>query len=272
MLNHNGKLISEGRAGPFRNRAFRYGDGLFETMRLSKGRIPLWERHWKRLTSGLELIGISAHRLGDSRKMLSELRRTAEGMEHARIRLTVYREGMGAYAPQENQASFAIDATEIGPLNSLNSGIHIGIFKELKLPHGHPFWNLKTCNALPYILAANYAKKKNWDEALLINTSGYLAEGSSTNLFIWKNNELVTPPLSSGCVAGLMRDLILEMARQNHISAAERQLLPSELTSAEEIWLVNAVRGIQSVQKLDLHPYSSEHAREFMEMIKIYFL
>jgi branched-chain amino acid aminotransferase len=275
LLNLNGHILSEKKSPPYRNRAFRYGDGLFETMRLSGERIPLWERHWKRLTEGLRLIGISEERLGGSQTMLSEALKTAEGMEHARIRLTVYRQGEGAYYSLRNDTAFVIEASETSPPEFRESGLEAGFFRGLRLPHdprGNPFWNLKSCNALPYILAANDAKANQWDEALLFNASGYLSEGSHTNLFVWKKGELITPPLSSGCVAGVMRALTMEIAGEKEIPLILRNLLPDELGHADEIWLVNALQGVQYIHQLEESTYSGDLAREFMEVIKNYFL
>jgi len=234
------------------NRSFRYADGLFETMRWTNGDIQLLNYHIERLQKGMNILKLEGADRYDSsfvRQKVTILLKKNQLIENeCRIRFSVFRDGAGLYTPQTNQPAYAIEVTKLDKKIDINnqSGLIIDIFSEHSKPQ-NILSNIKSSNALLYVLAGVYRKKHGLDDVLLINDSGFLVESSSSNLFVWYNGLLYTPALSEGCVEGVMRRSILDFAKENDIEIVEAQINPQILNEAEEIFLTNAVSGMQCV-------------------------
>lgn len=250
-------------------RGVYYGDGLFESMRIHLGQINFWSHHRDRLLRGMAYLGL--HFPEDwSADRLPELVTTTVGdWPEARVRLTVLRRPGGLYTPADDTVHFLAEATPIqGDLYPLNeTGWTIGYYPEPFPLADSTLSNLKTCNALPYILAARFRKKQGLDEVLLTNQHGRVVEGSAWNLFCRKANKLYTPPLSEGPLDGVMRRVVMEVAPERGWEVQEQPLSPAFLAEAESIYLTNAVRGVQWVGELDRRRYSNTGAEELRKLI-----
>ncbi|MBK9012907.1 MAG: aminotransferase class IV [Saprospiraceae bacterium] len=257
-INLNGKIIAADQpiftAG---NRAFRYGDGLFESIRVFGGRLPFFERHWQRLSAGFGLLKFEVPDFFTPSFLKNEVGKLTQSKGNWRIRLSVWRSGGGLYTPEINLPEFLIEANPLtSALFELNQcGLKIGIFNQELLPHHSQktyqnLHNLKTTSALPFVLASIFKKENQLDDYLLLNTVGRLACASSSNIFLVKNGELFTPPLTEGCIAGTMRATVLELAGQLGIKTNEVQIPICELEKADEILLTNAIQGVRWVQKI----------------------
>ncbi len=251
-FNYNGTLIESGdKVIDIHNRSFRYGDGLFESMRWENGDIPFLDYHIERLTKGTKILKLEGEKLLDSffiRQQVIQLVKRNNLQGPVRIRLSVFREGGGLYSPETNKAAFLIEAAALNVLvNSHNSaGIIIDIFKDHKKPI-NDFSQLKSNNALLYVMAGIYRKSLGFDEVILLNENGFLCEASGSNVFVWYQNALYTPALSEGCVDGVMRRVVMEVALKNDIQVIEAQINPGILNEAEELFITNAVHGVQWV-------------------------
>lgn len=251
------------------NRAFRYGDAIFETMRASGRKVAFFNEHYNRLIEGMKLLkmnipdNFTPDFLHDSIERLLHQNRLYQG---ANVRLTVWRSGSGKYTPQTNNIEYLLQCdkleTEKYALNK--KGLMIDIFDEVPYTKT-PFSSFKTANALAYILAGVFAKEKQLNEAILINEHGNLVEGISTNLFVYKKKQLFTPALSDGCVAGIMREKIIEIALNKKFTVFDEcSLTANDLTNAEEIWLTNSVAGIKWVSGFKQRRYYKFTANEFI--------
>lgn len=261
-INFNGKLIAAGQeVTVVPNRAFRYGDGLFESVRVfDDGKMPMLGRHWQRLKSGMEVLKFDIPPHFSAGFFEEEINRLTHGSGCLRVRLSVFRTGGGLYAPETNIPSFLIEADILSsPAFTLNKkGLSIGIFEEVPVP-AFPAsrlqpWNFKTLNALPFVLAAIYRQEKGWDDCLLLNTANRVACGNSSNLFLIKDGGLITPPLSEGCVAGTMRNMVKDIAMQEGLEYLEAPVSNLDLAAADEIMLTNAIQGIRWVQHVENVP------------------
>ena len=243
------------------NRAFRYGDGLFETIRVFEGQMPFFQRHWQRLTTGCRLLGFETPANFSPNFFENEIAKLTNNNGNWRIRLSVWRSGGGLYTPQSNLPEFLIEATTLpNPTFELNEvGLEVSIFQKYLLPqttlnydHQPPSVPLpiKTNSALLQVLAASAKKEAGLDDCLMLNTAGQLACATSSNLFWVKNSELSTPPINAGAVAGTMRATIMDMAGQLGIRCKERSISPDELAMADEIFLTNAIQGIRWVRRV----------------------
>lgn len=252
-LDFNGEFYHSGDAVfHVTNRSFRYGDGLFETMRWENGRIMLLNYHIERLHKGMDMLMLEGTKLFDSlfiqQKVTALLKKNQLLEYECRVRFTVFRGGAGLYTPQTNQASYLIEVYKLDKKVNVHNqaGLIIDVFPDHRKPI-NTLSNIKSSNALLYVLAGVYRKKNALDDVLLINEAGFLVESSSSNIFIWYKETLYTPALSEGCVDGVMRRSIIDFAKENEIEIVEAQINPQILNEAEEIFLTNAVHGMQCV-------------------------
>jgi Branched-chain amino acid aminotransferase/4-amino-4-deoxychorismate lyase len=127
--------------------------------------------------------------------------------------------------------------------------------------------NLKTCNALPYVLAARFRKKQSYDEVLLLNQYGRIAEATAWNVFCRKANQLYTPPLSEGPLDGVMRRVMMELAPRLNWEVIEQPLSPDFLAEAESIYLTNSVKGVHWVKKFGNRTYERKGVDQLREIL-----
>lgn len=247
---HNEKfLLSSESSLPHNNRAFCYGDALFETIHCLGTEPQLFDRHWARLLRGIKALkmdvveGISEEYFRSYIRKLLNKNRIFKG---ARIRLTVYRDQGGLYTPEKNSVSWLLESSALKcEKYELNQkGLAADIFDEVHKPI-NKLSNLKTTNALIYVLAGLYKNVNNLNECFVLNQYGRIAECISSNVFLVFENKIVTPPLTEGCISGVMREVILETITAGKINLEERPVLVEELKDAEEIFVTNAIQGIQ---------------------------
>lgn len=253
------------------NRLFRYGDGLFESMRMMNGKLSFSRKHMQRLLTGVQLLQLRlpdnfvSNSLDSWSQKLWELNGNPPG---ARLRLSVFRNDGGYYAPESNDASWHL---EMWPMQHdqymINEkGISIELYQDIRKPI-NKLSTLKTSNAELYVLASLHATAMNVDDAVLINQNGNVIEATGSNLFAVKNGVLYTSPLAEGCVAGVMRAMIMEIAQENRIAVYEVPLPLSILLNSDEIFLTNAVKGITWVGAYRSKRYFSQTARKLNELL-----
>ena len=237
------------------NRGLRYGDGVFETLRVDRGRLPLGSRHFQRLFSSLSLLGfdLPAHFTPEKLETeILELTRKNQCTDLARIRLMVFRGEGGLHEAPPLQTHYAIQAWPLNPsYRELNqNGLTVGLYPEARKSTDR-FSNLKSANYLPYILAALFARKQKWNDALVLNTEGRVADATIANLFVRIKGNWITPALSEGVVAGVMRGVLLEQMPQWGWPVSEGLLSPGDLLEADAAFLSNALSGIRWIGELE---------------------
>ncbi len=248
-INYNGQIIS---AKKFKfginNRAFKYGDSLFETIRVFDGKIPFLSLHFNRLMEGLLLLNYNIPLHFNEAFLLQEIYKLKIKKNH-RIRLMIFREDGGFYSPYGNDFHFVIEENSIKKSKFFfyKKGLHVGLLPK-KLLNYSPISHLKTGNSLPYILAGIEKQKNQWDDCFLMNHDSIVCEAISSNLFIYSSGKLITPPLSSGCIAGTMRHVIL---KQLGLTVIEKEFTRRKIKNADAILLTNAIQGIRWVEKFE---------------------
>ena len=244
------------------NRSFRYGDGLFETMKVFKGKIILEQFHYERLFAGLKMLqiknGLAA--LNVSRLIL-ELCRKNNCVDLARVRLAVFRNIL-------NEAEFVIEAFPLDDYaNQWNEkGLTIEVYPYAR-KNADAISNLKAANFLPYVLAEFFAKERGIDDAIVLNASNQLADTSKANIFLVINNEIVTPSLDQGCVAGVMRRFLIEELKKNNYRVRQDEISHEQLLTASEVFLTNSIYDIRWVEKFRQKIYSSKQVFSFYQEI-----
>ncbi len=266
---YNGNLLSVEQFGlPVQNRSFRYGDGVFESIRCNNG-VSLWiEKHCERLVSSAKTLKIDFPDNLNPENLKVLIRQLLKANNHllgARVRLSLFREDGGLYRPKGNNGYFLIESSALEHNNYLlnNIGLKTGFYNELTKSVNRISF-LKSSSSLLYVMAGLYGVEKGWDEVIILNENGYVAEAGNSNLFVVEKDQLLTPALDQGCVDGVMRRVILDLAVKANIKVSECALLPKDLLHADEVFLTNAIRGIQWVKGIQNKRYYHKMASDLM--------
>jgi branched-subunit amino acid aminotransferase/4-amino-4-deoxychorismate lyase len=267
-INYNGNIYHEHETLlPVTNRAFRYGDGFFESMVMFNKKIPLLEYHWARIVFTAEVTSAFLPPTFDTaalESMILDLASVNDAVKNARIRVQFFRMGKGLYLPEDDELGFSItldkienDKFEIG--TGLKAGMRDDCFKGLSMVS-----DLKNSGALSFVVASQFARNEGWDECILMNHFGQVCEALNSNVFIVKNGKLITPSLESGCVNGVMRSYVMGLVQDR---TEERDVTVEELLNADEIFLTNAVKGVQWIKELNKKTYANKEATELVEWL-----
>lgn len=251
-LNLNGDFIDE-KSPAIRadNRSFRYGDGLFETMKVMLGSIRLRDLHFNRLFGGMETLQIILQGFINDSIFEDEIKKTIRKNQiggAARVRLTVFRGDGGLYEFNNTSAGYVIQAWPLSSssLDMNAQGVKLGVYDGgRKAADG--LANIKSNNYLLYAMGALYARRYNLNDCLILNTENRICDSTISNVFWVKDGTIFTPPLSEGCVAGVMRAHLLSVLPGQGYKVEEKTAQAEDLVNADEIFLTNAISGIRWV-------------------------
>ena len=240
------------------NKSYRYGEGIFETMKMTNEAIPLWELHWSRFQSSLQLFGFDMARLSTNNiiyEQIKELSRMNDCASLSRLRLSAFR-GNGGPFDQANEFHYLIESWPLDPqTNQFNeAGSTIGIFPTAR-KSCDALANIKSASYLAYALAARHALAHQWDDALVINSHDRIADSSIANIFLVQDGHIITPPLSEGCVSGVMRKYLLEKLPGAGYQVTEAPVSIHQLQQADELFLTNAIAGLRWVRHFEDREY-----------------
>ena len=258
----NGQMLPLSQpALPVQNQGFKFGDGLFETMRLIRGRLPLEQLHCERLWAGMQKLHLLLPSLRNWQDWLQQIAALANAnncLEHGRVRLTIFRD--------ESSYGYTLEATPLQPsYQQWNiAGERLVIFPEGRKAMD-AFSNIKSTSYQLYAMTALFAHNNNADDAIVLNTEGNICDTSRANLFIVKDGNVFTPALSQGCVAGVMRRWIIDCLIKTGYSVTETTLTEADLLQADEIFLTNALYGIRWVSCFGDKHYTSHFSHKFYE-------
>jgi aminodeoxychorismate lyase len=250
----NGRFLPDSSASvPVLDRCFLYGDGLFETIRVSAGQPCHWSLHLERLTRGARFLRISFPVPPDD--LLSQALELIDlnSLPNALLRLTLSR-GVGprGYSPIgaiKPALVMTLHATPAVP-HPHPPAWHV-ITSSFRVPARDPLTRFKTCNRLPYVLARIEADEANADDALLLNHDGHVAESSCANLFWIHDDILHTPPLASGPLEGITRARLLQLAPRLQIRTIEQDVQPDALTTCHGSFLTLTSHGVVQIATID---------------------
>lgn len=235
------------------NRSMRYGDGIFETIKLVNGELMFWKDHYQRLSKGMQHLKLDTiGKEEDFWKKEVEKVIVKNYFTNARIRIIVYRNSPGTYTPMGNRVGFLIEGTRFDKPNYTYSkqGLRLGLF-EGDHKGMSPLNNLKTTSALLFVLAGVHKKETEVDDVVVLNAAGRVCETVSSNIFAVVNNKVITPKLSEGCLDGVMRKQIIKAIKQKEIDFEEGELTLEKLRSANEIFTTNSMAGVQGIGEFE---------------------
>ena len=253
------------------NRGFKFGDGLFESMRMINHKLQFADLHADRLAAGMKALKIDGHVLMDDyflRQKTADLVKKNRWNGNVRFRLSVYRQGAGVYTPESNKSGYVLEGIPLKTTDyELNSkGLIIDVFDEMTKSI-NKLANFKTSNALLYVMAGLFKTQNRLDEAIILNQNGFLCESISSNIFIVYDKQIYTPALTEGCISGVMRTTIMQICKMNDIPLIEAQISPEILKEAEEVFITNATQGIQWIMGYGRKRYFNEFSKFLNEKL-----
>lgn len=260
FINFNGEFFTNDQPIlTISNRAFCYGDGLFESMRWHNQKLLFAADHYERIKEGMFLLKMKhpdQFSISFLLEKASDLIKKNNFSGDIRLRLQIFRNEGGYYTPVDNTTSYVLTAQKIETENySLNKkGLTIGIFNDFKKNNGS-LSNFKTVNSSIYTLAGLWAKENNLDECLIVNHNNVITDAISSNVFIVKEKVIITTPVTEGCVNGIMRKNILKILYNLNYSTEEKPVREVDILTADEIFFTNISRGIQWVEKFKEKTY-----------------
>jgi aminodeoxychorismate lyase len=262
-FNYNGKLFKEDEpAIAVCSRGLRYGDGIFETMKWLNGKLILADEHFARLWKGLQTLQFDIPVHFTPEKITAAVSALVKKNNHtngARVRLTIIRGNGGLYDAVNHQPNYIIETWALPEDNGLlnSNGLITGIYDEVK-KSCDLLSNVKHNNYLPYVMAALYAKKQKWNDAIILNTKGNICDSSIANIFIIKDSIFFTPHLKEGCVAGVMRGHIIHFLKNAGYTVQETAVTVPDILTADEVFLTNSIYNIRWVQRAENKEYNNQ--------------
>lgn len=218
--------------------------GLFETMRSYNGNIIYFERHLTRLKKSAELFSLNIPYSSREIKLLVQEAVKKCGYKDSRLRITLW-------AGENNKTEFMISASRYQPLSpkKYKSGFSACI-SPLRQAEGLGLSNIKTSSRALFELSYRFAKNSNFDEAIILNNRGIVCEATRSNLFFIKDDELFTPSLKCGCLPGITRQAVFDLAKKYAIPVNKGEFTTEDLVKAEGAFLTNSLIGIMPLTKI----------------------
>lgn len=273
MINFNGNITQETNIVSYNNRGFNYGDVLFETLKVSNGKILFWEDHYFRLMASMRILRMEIPMNFTLEFLESEILKTIKANhltnQTARVKLIVNRVSGGLYLPNFNEIEYiiAVSTLQNNFYSITEKNYTVDLFKDYYVSPSL-LSTLKTNNKALHVVGSTYAKENQFDNCLLLNTNKQVIEALNGNLFLVKDNSIKTPPLSDGCLKGIMRKQILEVIEKHpDYTLVEESISAFELQKADELFITNVIVGIQAITNYRKKNYSNSVAKDLVNKL-----
>ncbi|NCG04303.1 MAG: aminotransferase class IV [Bacteroidetes bacterium] len=252
MINLNGALQSA--TSPLfsvHNRGFLYGDAVFETLRFGQNQLHFWEDHYFRLMAAMRVFRMNIPMTFTPEFLEQECIRVVEAQSSTssswRIRLSVFRNDGGVYLPASRDVSYVIEAKPLDEETyTSKEGYNVELFKDYYVQKSM-LSNLKSNNKALNVIGSIFMQEQGFDNGILVNDDKEVVEFLNGNLFVVDGDVLRTPPLTSGCLDGIMRKQVMRLAKKQNISCVEENISPFDLQQVQEVFMTNSITGIQPV-------------------------
>ena len=272
MINFNGTIVSQDANILTQNRAFLYGDGVFETVKVINNKILFLEDHYFRLMSSMRVIRMEIpmnFTMEYLEKQILALVNKNGLSASSRARITVYRNDGGYYLPQNNTVSFLIHAVALQ--NTLYAvekmNYEVDLYKDFYITK-QLLSSIKTTNKIINITGSIFANENGLDNCLLLNDSKNVVEALHGNLFMVLDSKLITPPVSEGCLNGVMRKQIISLAKKiKNLEVIEAAISPFDLQKAEELFITNVIKGIQPITQYRKKSFVSKVSVQLLQQL-----
>lgn len=272
MINYNGEILSDDTTISNSNRAFLYGDGVFETLKIANNKILFLENHYFRLMASMRIVRMQIPKnftLEYFEEQILNLAKTNNCQNSARIRFTVFRNDGGFYLPKTREVSFLIQAASLDNVlySFTNEKYEVDLYKDFFVTK-HLLSTLKTTNKMINITGSIFAEENDLNNCLLLNNDKNIVEALNGNLFMLIGNKLLTPSLEEGCLNGIIRNQLLQLAgKLEDIEIIEGIISPFDLQKADELFITNIIVGIQPITKYRKKEYTTNLSKQLMEKL-----
>lgn len=271
MINCNGQIVNDETVLTTSNRGFLYGDAVFETCKVVNKKVLFFEDHYFRLMSSMRIVRMKIPMNFTLEFLESEILSLVEaiGTPNARIRITVYRNDGGLYLPKDNSVSYIITAnsTETTTYVIGSQPYEVDLYKDFYVSK-QLLSSIKTTNRMINITGSVFAQENDLQNCLLLNDDKNVVEALNGNLFMLNNSILITPPVSDGCLNGVMRKQILSLAKKiEGIVVVEQSISAFELQKADELFITNVITGIQPITKYRKKEYAIAFSQQLIEKL-----
>ena len=270
MINFNSQLISSNQlVFNNQNRAFKYGDGVFETLKIVNSNIVFFEDHYFRLMASMRMLRMEIPQNFTLEYLGSEILKTvkANNLEKsARVRLTVYRKDGGLYNPISNEVEYVIEVSEF--TGNRKQEYKVELYKDFYIYSGL-LSTLKTTNRILNVVASIFASENEYDNCLFLNEKKQLVEAIHGNIFLVFDNKIITPTIKEGCIKGIIRKKVIDILQKNdEFTIEEREISPFELQKADELFITNSIIDIQPVTSYRKKTYKTEVSLKILGLLK----
>ena len=259
MINYNGQIIPKANASiSLNNRGFKYGDAVFETIKVKNKKVHFAEDHYFRLMASARMLRMNVPMNFTLEYFESEILKLAAaiGLANARVRFSIFRKEGGLYSPLTNDSDFLIEASELD--ETIKEDYEVELFKDHYVYSGL-LSTLKSNNKILNVIASIFKTENGYDNCLLLNEKKQLVEAINGNLFLVKGSTILTPAMTEGCIKGIIRKKLLEILKKDpDFDIRETEISPFELQKADEVFITNAIVGIQPVTKYRRKIYTTE--------------
>ncbi|MFT5256704.1 MAG: branched-chain amino acid aminotransferase [Arenicella sp.] len=271
MINFNGELVlKENVKLTTDNRGFKYGDGIFETIKVVNKKVVFWEDHYFRLMASMRMLRMKIPMEFTLEFLEKEILKTVAVLEEGtsfRVRLNVFRKDGGLYTPKTNSINYLIEASESN--YQTKETYEIDVFKDFYNYSGL-LSTIKTNNRMLNTLASIYASENDLDNCILVNERKGVVEVANANIFIVKDNVVKTPALTEGCIKGIVRSKVIDILTKNKDFTIEETVIsPFEIQKADEVFITNAIMGIQAVTKYKKKSFNTDLAGKLHASLKV---
>lgn len=276
MVNFNGTLVVNTANSLAENRGFLLGDAVFETFKIVNNRILFLEDHYFRLMSSMRILRMEIpmnFTMEFLEQQILELIQINEIEDSARVRMTVFRNSGGFYLPETNEISYLIQSSELKSKQYIlnNDRYEVDLFKDYYVTK-QLLSSIKSTNKAVQIVGSIFAKENDLQNCLLLNDSKNVIEALNGNLFMLKDGKLTTPPISEGCLNGIMRKQILSIVKKMNVEVVEEIISPFDLQKADELFVTNVIQGVQSVTKYRKKDFTNEFATKIINELNQQFV
>jgi branched-chain amino acid aminotransferase len=272
MINYNGSIVAETHISIHQNRAFLYGDAIFETLKVLDGKVLFLEDHYFRLMASLRIVRMEIPMNFTMEYMEEQVLSLIDNLPLSpsfRARITFFRKEGGRYLPRTNDTEFIVTAEPIdSPVYSLNTAPYeVELFKDYYVPK-QLLSTLKSTNKMVQITGSIFADENGYNNCLVINDDKNVAEALQGNIFMVSGSKLITPPLSDGCLNGIMRKQVLALASKiEDMEVSEASISPFDLQKADELFITNVITGIQPITKYRKKEFGNSTAADLLKRL-----
>jgi branched-chain amino acid aminotransferase len=254
MINFNGTIQDSSATLTEKNRGFLFGDAVFETLKVLDNKVLFAEDHYFRLMASMRICRMEIpmnFTLEYFEEQILTLTNSLDYTDSARVRMTIFRDSDGFYLPKTNDVGFVIVANRLNSKKYMLSKdfYEVELYKDFYVSK-HLLSTLKTTNKMINITGSIFAKENDYHNCLLLNDDKNVVEALNGNIFMKMGNSIITPPISDGCLNGIMRKQLIELInKMEGFECVEKSISPFDLQKSDELFITNVIVGVQPITK-----------------------